>query len=200
MHVTVEVVGEGTAEYDLPDDATYADLIREAGYHPSGEASALVDGSPVPGDRLVDAESVRLLRLIKGRIDGRRRVSGEGDPSDSPDSPDNIEIRTASPDDRLDILRVLGRRHAGDRRRDRRRRDRRRATHSSPGLKERTRSSARWSRRGPKSDRVHVDAVARPAGASQPRIGSALSSRRDGAARRARTPRVRSSPPSSIRN
>jgi len=34
-------------------------------------------------------------------------VSGEGDPSDSPDSPDNIEIGTASPDDRLDILRVL---------------------------------------------------------------------------------------------
>ncbi|MGQ3328823.1 MULTISPECIES: ubiquitin-like small modifier protein SAMP2 [Halorubrum] len=65
MNVTVEVVGEGAAEYDLPEDATYADLIREAGYHPQ-EASALVDGSPVPGDRVVDAESVRLLRLIKG--------------------------------------------------------------------------------------------------------------------------------------
>ncbi|OYR83335.1 hypothetical protein DJ71_10455 [Halorubrum sp. E3] len=55
MNVTVEVVGEGAAEYDLPEDATYADLIREAGYHPQ-EASALVDGSPVPGDRVVDAE------------------------------------------------------------------------------------------------------------------------------------------------
>ncbi|MFC7188032.1 ubiquitin-like small modifier protein SAMP2 [Halorubrum yunnanense] len=65
MNVTVEVVGEGTAELDLPDDATYADLIREAGYHPQ-EASALVDGSPVPGDRVVDAGSVKLLRLIKG--------------------------------------------------------------------------------------------------------------------------------------
>ncbi|EMA61352.1 ubiquitin-like small modifier protein SAMP2 [Halorubrum lipolyticum] len=65
MNVTVEVVGEGTDEYDLPDDATYADLIREAGYHPQ-EASALVDGSPVPGDRVVDAGSVKLLRLIKG--------------------------------------------------------------------------------------------------------------------------------------
>ena len=65
MRVSVEVVGEGTAEYDLPDDATYADLIREAGYHPQ-EASVLVDGSPVPGDRVVDADSVRLLRLIKG--------------------------------------------------------------------------------------------------------------------------------------
>jgi len=74
MHVTVEVVGEGTAEYDLPDDATYADLIREAGYHHPQEASALVDGSPVPGDRLVDAESVRLLRLIKGGSTGGGRV------------------------------------------------------------------------------------------------------------------------------
>jgi len=65
MNVTVEIVGEGTTEYDLPDDATYADLIREAGYHPQ-EASALVGGSPVPGDRVVDADEVRLLRLIKG--------------------------------------------------------------------------------------------------------------------------------------
>jgi len=65
MNVTVEVVGEETHEFDLPDDATYADLIREAGYHLQ-EASALVDGSPVPGDRVVDADEVRLLRLIKG--------------------------------------------------------------------------------------------------------------------------------------
>jgi sulfur carrier protein len=65
MDVTVEVVGEGTDEYSLAADATYDDLIREAGYHPQ-EASALVDGSPVPGDRVVDAETVRVLRLIKG--------------------------------------------------------------------------------------------------------------------------------------
>ncbi|ELZ43799.1 thiamine biosynthesis protein ThiS (sulfur donor) [Halorubrum californiense DSM 19288] len=65
MDVTVEVVGEGTDEYSLDDDATYDDLIRAAGYHPQ-EASALVDGSPVPGDRAVDADAVRVLRLIKG--------------------------------------------------------------------------------------------------------------------------------------
>lgn len=65
MNVTVEVVGEGTVECDLAADATYDDLIREAGYHPQ-EASILVDGSPVPGDRAVDAEAVRLLRLITG--------------------------------------------------------------------------------------------------------------------------------------
>ena len=65
MDVTVEVVGEGTEEHSLAADATYDDLIRAAGYHPQ-EASALVDGSPVPGDRVVDAERVRVLRLIKG--------------------------------------------------------------------------------------------------------------------------------------
>ena len=69
MDVTVEVVGEGTAEYSLAADATYDDLIREAGYHPQ-EASALVDGSPVPGDRVVDADTVRVLRLIKGGATG----------------------------------------------------------------------------------------------------------------------------------
>ena len=69
MRVSVEVVGEGVSEYDLDDDATYDDLVREAGYHPE-EASALVDGSPVPGDRVVDAEEVRVLRLIKGGATG----------------------------------------------------------------------------------------------------------------------------------
>ena len=69
MTVTVEVVGEGTQEVDLPADATYADLIREAGYHPQ-EASVLVDGEPVPGDRVVDTDEVRILRLIKGGATG----------------------------------------------------------------------------------------------------------------------------------
>jgi sulfur carrier protein len=63
--VTVDVVGEGSAEYELDADATYADLIREAGYPPQ-EASVLVDGSLVPGARVVDADEVQLLRLIKG--------------------------------------------------------------------------------------------------------------------------------------
>ena len=65
MNVIVDIVGEGTEEHTLAADATYADLIRAAGYHPQ-EASVLVDGSPVPGDRVVDAEQVRLLRLIRG--------------------------------------------------------------------------------------------------------------------------------------
>lgn len=65
MNVTVDVVGEGTETHDLADDATYDDLIRAAGYHPQ-EASVVVDGSPVPGDRVVDADEVQLLRLITG--------------------------------------------------------------------------------------------------------------------------------------
>lgn len=69
MDVIVEVVGEGTDEYSLAADATYDDLIRAAGYHPQ-EASALVDDSPVPGDRVVDAEAVKILRLIKGGATG----------------------------------------------------------------------------------------------------------------------------------
>ncbi|WP_418280969.1 ubiquitin-like small modifier protein SAMP2 [Halorubrum sp. DTA98] len=65
MHVTVAVVGGDEHGCALDDDATYADLIRAVGYHPQ-EASILVDGSPVPGDRVVDADRVTLLRLIKG--------------------------------------------------------------------------------------------------------------------------------------
>ncbi|MWV65878.1 thiamine biosynthesis protein ThiS [Halorubrum sp. JWXQ-INN 858] len=65
MHVTVTVVGGDEHDCALEDGATYADLIRAVGYHPQ-EASVLVDGSPVPGDRVVDAERVTLLRLIKG--------------------------------------------------------------------------------------------------------------------------------------
>ena len=63
--MTVDVVGEGETLCTVDDDATYADLIRAAGYHPQ-EASILVDGSPVPEDRRVDADRVRLLRLIQG--------------------------------------------------------------------------------------------------------------------------------------
>ncbi|MFC5133321.1 MULTISPECIES: ubiquitin-like small modifier protein SAMP2 [Haloferacaceae] len=65
MDVTVDVVGGDEEVHAVDEDATYADLIRAAGFHPQ-EASVLVDGSPVPGDRPVDADRVRLLRLIQG--------------------------------------------------------------------------------------------------------------------------------------
>lgn len=65
MHVECEVVGEDTHRLELAADATYGDVIEAVGLSPQ-EASALVDGTPVPEDRPVDADSVRVLRLIKG--------------------------------------------------------------------------------------------------------------------------------------
>jgi sulfur carrier protein ThiS/predicted N-acetyltransferase YhbS len=98
MEVTVDVVGGDEREYTVDDDATYADLIRAAGYHPR-EASVLVDGAPVPGDRPVDAERVRLLRLIRG---------GAGDdPHESRDHASGVAVEPATAADRLDVLRVL---------------------------------------------------------------------------------------------
>ena len=98
MEVTVDVVGGDEREYTVDDDATYADLIRAAGYHPQ-EASVLVDGAPVPGDRPVDAERVRLLRLIRG---------GAGDdPHESRDHASGVAVEPATAADRLDVLRVL---------------------------------------------------------------------------------------------
>ena len=67
MHVTCDVVGEGSQEVDLASDATYADLVRAVGYSVH-EVTVLVDGRPVPEDRAVDPEreDVRILRLVKG--------------------------------------------------------------------------------------------------------------------------------------
>lgn len=61
--VTVEVVGSGTHEIDV--DGTYADLLDAVGLGPH-EATVLVDGRPVPEDREIDADQVRVLRLVKG--------------------------------------------------------------------------------------------------------------------------------------
>jgi len=69
MRVTVEVVGEDTRDVDVAADATYADLARAVGYSPH-EVSVLVGDSPVPADQPVDADRVRVLRLIKGGAPG----------------------------------------------------------------------------------------------------------------------------------
>ena len=68
MDVTVEVVGEDPREVSLVADATYADLLAAVDLSPH-EASVLVDGTPVPEDERVEAEEVRVLRLVAG---GRR--------------------------------------------------------------------------------------------------------------------------------
>ena len=67
MELTVDVVGEGPHEVELPAEATYADLVRAVGYSVH-EVTVLVDGRPVPEDQAVDhdREDVRVLRLVKG--------------------------------------------------------------------------------------------------------------------------------------
>jgi sulfur carrier protein len=67
--VTVDVVGEGEREIDLATldaaEPTYADLLAVVGYS-RHEVSVLVDGTPVPEDQPVDADHVRVLRLVQG--------------------------------------------------------------------------------------------------------------------------------------
>ncbi|OVE84006.1 ubiquitin-like small modifier protein SAMP2 [Natronolimnobius baerhuensis] len=72
MHVTVDIKGEGTHEFDLEEVAdgtdgrpTYAALLRAVDLSPH-EVSVLVDGRPVPEDQPVESEHVTVLRLIKG--------------------------------------------------------------------------------------------------------------------------------------
>jgi sulfur carrier protein len=65
MEVTADVVGEGVEELSVAGDATYADVCRAAGYSPH-EVAVVVDGQPVPADRPVDADEVRILRLLRG--------------------------------------------------------------------------------------------------------------------------------------
>ena len=65
MRVTVAVAGEDTHEVEVDERATYADLLDSLPYGPH-EVSILVDGRPVPEDAAVDADSVEVLRLVKG--------------------------------------------------------------------------------------------------------------------------------------
>jgi len=64
MNVTVEVLGEGTYEFEVTD-ATYLDLLAEVGLSPH-EVSVMVEGRPVPEDQPVETDHVRVLRLIRG--------------------------------------------------------------------------------------------------------------------------------------
>jgi sulfur carrier protein len=69
MQVTVDVAGGDTHEVDLPADATYGDCCAAVGLS-IHEASVLVDGRPVPEDQPIEADSVTVVRLVKG---GARR-------------------------------------------------------------------------------------------------------------------------------
>ncbi len=67
MRVTCEVVGGDTHDLELEPHATYADVLAAVGLSTQA-ATVVVDGSPVPEDRAVDADadSVRVLRLVEG--------------------------------------------------------------------------------------------------------------------------------------
>lgn len=65
MRVTVDVAGGGTHEITVGPDERYADLLDAVGLSPQ-EATVLLDGRPVPEDRFVNAERVRVLRLVRG--------------------------------------------------------------------------------------------------------------------------------------
>ena len=65
MRVTCEVVGQDTHDLDVDPGATYGDVLAAVDLS-TQEATVLVDGSPVPDDRPVDADAVRVLRLVKG--------------------------------------------------------------------------------------------------------------------------------------
>ena len=65
MQVTVDVAGGDTHEADPPEDATYGDCCDAVGLS-IHEASVLVDGRPVPEDQPIEADSVTVVRLVKG--------------------------------------------------------------------------------------------------------------------------------------
>jgi sulfur carrier protein len=65
MRVTVEVVGGDTHEVEAGEGDTYADLLAPTDLSPH-TVSVLVDGSPVPEDQPVEADHVRVVRLVKG--------------------------------------------------------------------------------------------------------------------------------------
>ena len=110
MQVTVDLGGGETRTYVVDDGATHADLIRAVGYQPQ-EATILVDGAPVPDDAAIDADRVRLLRLIQGACESDAEMldgAGSGARAAASEAvPTGITIENATPTDRLDIVRVL---------------------------------------------------------------------------------------------
>mgnify|MGYP000159056446 CR=1 FL=1 len=65
MRVTVEVVGGDTHEVEAEAGATYEDLLAPTDLSPH-TVSVLVDGTPVPEDQPIEADHVRVVRLVKG--------------------------------------------------------------------------------------------------------------------------------------
>lgn len=64
VHVTLEVVGGETHEFDV-ESATYAALLAEIHLSPH-EVAVLVDGRPVPEDQPVAPGRAQVLRVVSG--------------------------------------------------------------------------------------------------------------------------------------
>lgn len=65
MHVTVDIKGGETREVSVADDATYGEVLAAVEFSPQ-EATALVDGQPVPADAPVEVTEITVLRLVAG--------------------------------------------------------------------------------------------------------------------------------------
>lgn len=65
MEVTVDIKGEPTETVTVDGSATYGELLDAVGVS-IHEATPIVDGRPVPADQVVTAETVTVLRLVKG--------------------------------------------------------------------------------------------------------------------------------------
>lgn len=65
MEVTVDIKGEATETVAVDGTTTYGELLEavDLSIH---EATPIVDGRPVPDDQPVEAETVTVLRLVKG--------------------------------------------------------------------------------------------------------------------------------------
>lgn len=64
MNHTLEVVGGDVHEFDVSGE-TYADLLDVVGVNPH-EVAVLVEGTPVPEDRPVEAEHARVVQIVTG--------------------------------------------------------------------------------------------------------------------------------------
>lgn len=65
VQVTVEVAGAETHTLEAGPETTYADLLAAVDISPQAVA-VLVDGRPVPEDRAVESDHVRVVRLVRG--------------------------------------------------------------------------------------------------------------------------------------
>jgi sulfur carrier protein len=67
MEITVDVVGDETRTVEVPEGATYADLVAplDVSVH---EVSVMVDDRTVPEDQPIahDVDTVRVVRLVQG--------------------------------------------------------------------------------------------------------------------------------------